>query len=169
MLWLAAAIALSTPAQLPKQDHMTWWREARFGMFIHWGLYAIPAGVWNGKNVPGAAEWLMHTAKVTPAEYEPLQKQFNPVKFEAREWVRTAKNAGMKYIVITSKHHDGFALWHTKQSTWSVEYTPFKRDILKELAVAVGRGGEEGRDSPLLLSLDHGLAPSGLPAAARVG
>ena len=120
---------------------MQWWREARFGMFIHWGLYAVPAGVWNGKNVPGAAEWLMNTAKVTPEEYAPLQKQFNPVNFDARAWVRTAKAAGMKYIVITSKHHDGFALWHTKQTNWSIEYTPFKRDVLKELAVAAKAEG----------------------------
>ncbi|HSI73100.1 MAG TPA: alpha-L-fucosidase, partial [Fimbriimonas sp.] len=153
MLWLAALslplFASDEPARLlpaitdqqVKRDHMTWWREARFGMFIHWGLYAVPAGVWNGKNVPGAAEWLMYTAKVTPAEYEPLQKQFNPVNFNAREWVRTAKGAGMKYIVITSKHHDGFALWHTKQGSWSIENTPFKRDVLKELATAAKQEG----------------------------
>ncbi len=143
MLWLAASLAL-TPgltAPIQKNDHMQWWREARFGMFIHWGLYAVPAGVWNGKPIPGIAEWIMNGAKVTPAEYAPLQKQFNPTKFDARQWVRTAKAGGMKYIVITSKHHDGFALWHTKQTDWSIENTPFKRDVLKELAVAAKAEG----------------------------
>jgi alpha-L-fucosidase len=144
MLWLAASLALApglgSPVQT-KADHMQWWREARFGMFIHWGLYAVPAGVWQGKNYPGASEWLMNTAKITPAEYAPLREKFNPVNFDARQWVRTAKAAGMKYIVITSKHHDGFALWHTKQTDWSIEYTPFKRDVLKELAVAAKAEG----------------------------
>jgi alpha-L-fucosidase len=144
MVWLAALAIGSTmtaPVQQPKNDHLQWWREARFGMFIHWGLYAVPAGVWNGKNVPGAAEWLMFSAKVTPEEYAPLQKQFNPVKFDAKQWVRIAKAAGQKYIVITSKHHDGFALWHTKQTNWSIEHTPFKRDVLKELAKAAKEEG----------------------------
>src|SRR5688500_3342906 len=119
-LLAALALALTMPlAQTPTQDpaheaRMKWWREARFGMFVHWGLYAIPAGVWKGQIHPGASEWLMFTAKVKPADYEPLLKQFNPVKFDARQWVRIAKDAGMKYIVITSKHHDGFALWHTR-------------------------------------------------------
>ncbi len=143
MLWLVASLAL-TPglaAPIQKPDHLQWWREARFGMFIHWGLYAEPAGVWKGQNHPGASEWLMNTAKITPGDYAPLQQKFNPVKFDAKRWVRTAKAAGMKYIVITSKHHDGFALWHTKQTNWSIEHTPFKRDVLKELAVAAKAEG----------------------------
>lgn len=123
-----------TPGERDKR--MKWFREARFGMFIHWGLYAIPAGVWKGRNYPGAAEWLLNTAQIKVADYEPLLPQFNPVKFNAKEWVRIAKDAGMKYLVITSKHHDGFALWHSKQSEWDVESTPFKRDILRELAAA---------------------------------
>ncbi len=123
-----------TPAE--KDRRMKWFREARFGMFVHWGLYAIPAGVWKGKNYEGASEWLLYTAKIKVADYLPLLPQFNPVKFEARKWAKIAKAAGMKYLVITSKHHDGFGLWHSKQTDWDVESTPFKRDILRELAAA---------------------------------
>jgi len=124
-----------------KDARMAWWREARFGMFIHWGLYAIPAGSWAGKDVPGAAEWLMFTAQVPKKEYEPLAKQWNPTKFDAREWVRVAKEAGMKYIVITSKHHEGFGLWPSELNDWNVGRTPFKRDVLKELAAACKEAG----------------------------
>src|SRR5690349_6096635 len=92
-------------------DPLEWWRQARFGMFIHWGLYAIPAGEWKGKPIPGIGEWIMNRAKIPVTEYEHLAAQFNPVKFNADEWVAVAKNAGMKYIVITSKHHDGFAMF----------------------------------------------------------
>ena len=120
---------------LSKEKRMEWWNEARFGMFIHWGLYAVPAGEWKGEKVPGIGEWIMERAKIPVLEYEPLAKQFNPVKFDAEEWVQIAKNAGMKYIVITSKHHDGFCLWDTKYTDYDVmDATPFKRDILAELA-----------------------------------
>ena len=147
---LAAAVALaqggapmdfSQETRAQRDARMKWFREARFGMFIHWGLYAIPAGVWKGQNHAGAAEWLMFTAKIPVADYDPLLAQFNPVDFDAKEWVRIAKNAGMKYIVITSKHHDGFALYPSKQSQWNVAYTPFKRDILKELSQECKKAG----------------------------
>ena len=132
---LALGLTLALAPQDPDKDaRMKWWREARYGMFIHWGLYSIPGGEWNGKNFPGASEWLLTTAKIKPADYEPLQQQFNPVKFNAHDWVKLAKDAGMKYIVITSKHHDGFALWPSKQGTWNIGHTTFNRDILKELA-----------------------------------
>src|ERR1051325_5054201 len=117
-----------------KDFRMAWFRDAKFGMFIHWGLYAIPAGVWQGKNYVGASEWLLNTAQIKIADYEPLIHQFNPAKFDAKEWVRIAKDAGCRYIVITSKHHDGFALYPSKVSDWDVESTPFKRDILAELS-----------------------------------
>jgi len=118
-----------------RDRRLAWWREARFGMFIHWGLYAIPAGEWKGKQIEGIGEWIMNTAQIPVAEYEPLAQQFNPVRFDAKEWVGIAKSAGMKYIVITSKHHDGFCLFDSKYTDYDVlDATPFKRDILKELA-----------------------------------
>jgi alpha-L-fucosidase len=111
-------------------------------MFIHFGLYAIPAGEWKGKTIPGIGEWIMNRAKIPVAEYELLARQFNPSKFNADEWVQLAQDAGMKYMVITSKHHDGFALFDSKVSTWDiVDATPFKRDLLKELAAACQRKG----------------------------
>ena len=96
--------------KLSDDERMAWWREARFGMFIHWGLYAVPAGEYKGKSVRGNGEWIMEKAKIPVKDYEPFAGQFNPVKFNAKEWVSIAKNAGMKYIVITSKHHEGFCL-----------------------------------------------------------
>jgi len=122
-------------------QRMEWFRDARFGMFIHWGLYSVPAGVWKGSDVPGAAEWLQFTAKVKPEDYEPLQQQFNPVNFDAKKWVSIAKNAGMKYIVITSKHHEGFGMWPSKLGTWNIGHTQFQRDPLKELAQACKEAG----------------------------
>ncbi|MGQ9731787.1 MAG: alpha-L-fucosidase [Candidatus Zipacnadales bacterium] len=127
--------APETPEQ--RDARMKWWREARFGMFIHWGLYAIPAGTWKGQRIDGIGEWIMHNAKIPVAEYAALAEQFNPVKFDANEWVSIAKNAGMKYIVITSKHHDGFAMFHSEASPYNIyDATPFKRDPLAELAEA---------------------------------
>src|SRR6266851_1021620 len=121
---------------------MKWFREARFGMFIHWGLYAVPAGEWKGKLIPGLGEWIMNRAKIPVSEYQPLARQFNPVKFNAEEWVKVAKDAGMKYLVITSKHHDGFAMFDSKVSAYNIaEATPFKRDPLKELAAACQKAG----------------------------
>ena len=121
---------------------MTWWRESRFGMFIHWGLYAIPAGEWNGQRPQGAAEWIMNRGQIPVREYEQLAKQFNPVEFNADEIARLAKEAGMKYLVITSKHHDGFALFKSNASSYNVvDATPFKRDIIGELAAACERQG----------------------------
>jgi alpha-L-fucosidase len=133
----------SAPAPDPmKEKRLEWFREAKYGLFIHWGLYAIPAGEWKGQRIPGIGEWIMNRAKIPVKEYEQLAKQFNPVKFNADEWVRLAKDAGMKYIVITSKHHDGFALYDSKVSTWDiVDATPFKRDVLKELAAACAKQG----------------------------
>ncbi|MFO0827634.1 MAG: alpha-L-fucosidase [Phycisphaerales bacterium] len=128
-------------SQADRDQRMHWWRDARFGMFIHWGLYAVAAGEWNGKPVPGAGEWILYNGKIKPEDYEPLQKQFNPVKFNAKQWVEIAKNAGMRYIVITSKHHDGFCLWDTKLTDWDVMDTPFHRDILKELSAACEEAG----------------------------
>jgi alpha-L-fucosidase len=126
-----------------KQDaKMKWWREARFGMFIHWGLYSIPAGEWKGEQIPGISEWIMYRARIPVAEYEKLAAQFDPQKYDAEKWVKMAKEAGMKYIVITSKHHDGFAMFNSKASKYNiVDATPFDRDPLKELADACKKHG----------------------------
>ena len=127
-----------------------WWREARFGMFVHFGLYSIPAGVWKGEVMGrnGYAEWIRmqqgfpgYNAEggvgIERAEYDTLLDQFNPVNFDAEKWILEARNAGMKYFLITAKHHDGFALWPSKVSKYNVvDATPFKRDILGELSKA---------------------------------
>ena len=129
-----------TPAQ--RDARMKWWRESRFGMFIHWGVYSVPAGTYKGEQVKGIGEWIMNRGKIPVAEYRAFAKEFNPVKFNADEWVRTAKEAGMKYIVITSKHHDGFAMFDSKASDWNiVKASPFGRDPLKELAAACRKHG----------------------------
>ncbi len=119
---------------------MQWWREARFGMFIHWGLYAIPAGEWNGKTELRRVD--PRTAPRSRCRVRQASSaQFNPVKFDAAAWVRMAKDAGMKYIVITTKHHDGFCLFDSKVTDFDVMATPFKRDILKELSEACRKEG----------------------------
>ena len=118
---------------------LDWWREARFGLFIHWGLYAVPAGEWNGRTDYG--EWIRSSAKIPIDVYDQFRARFNPTKFNPDEWVRLAKQAGMKYIVITSKHHDGFGLFDSAQTDWDVMATPYGRDILKQLAAACQRGG----------------------------
>jgi alpha-L-fucosidase len=127
------------PAESKEQRdaRMEWWREARFGMFIHWGLYAKPAGVYRGNEIKGLGEWIMFDAKITVAEYETYAKDFNPVKFNADQWISLAKAAGMKYIVITAKHCDGFAMYPSKASKYNLaDATPFKRDPMAELAKA---------------------------------
>jgi alpha-L-fucosidase len=138
---LAGCSAGSEAARQDDDDRMTWFREARFGLFIHWGLYAIPAGRWEDET--NHAEWIMNTAQIPVDQYEQYVEQFNPVKFDANEWVRIAKDAGMKYIVITSKHHDGFCLFDSEFTDYDIMSTPFQRDILKELSEAAHREGLE--------------------------
>ena len=129
-----------TPAQ--RDARMKWWREARFGMFIHWGLYSIPAGEWNGKRTPHIGEWIMNDLSIPVADYKAFAKDFNPTGFSAHDIVALAKSAGMKYIVITSKHHDGFAMFDSKADPFNiVAATPFKRDPLKELAAECKKQG----------------------------
>ncbi len=123
-------------------DRMEWWRDATFGMFIHWGVYAVPAGIYKEEQIPNIGEWIMNTAGIPIPEYEEFAKQFNPVKYDAEEWVRIARDAGMKYIVITSKHHDGFSLWDSKVSEYDViDFAPIKRDLLAELRDACNKYG----------------------------
>jgi alpha-L-fucosidase len=121
---------------------MAWWRDAKFGLFIHWGVYSVPAGFYKGEPVKGIGEWIMNKGKIPMAEYQLFAKDFNPVKFDADEWVRMARDAGMKYIVITSKHHDGFAMYPTKVNQWNiVDATPWDHDPLQELAEACRKYG----------------------------
>ena len=117
-----------------KNKRMEWWREARFGMFIHWGLYSVPSGEWGGKTDYG--EWIRTDAQIPVEVYDTLVTHFNPIKFNAEDIVKTAKDAGMKYIVITTKHHDGFCLFDSKYTTFDIMSTPYKKDIMKELATA---------------------------------
>ena len=154
IIFLTSVLSFSLPAQKTnllqnqrsvdesKEKKLQWFREARFGMMIHWGLYSVPAGEWKGRPIEGLGEWIMNHAKIPVAEYEQLAKQFDPEKFDAEEIVRLAKNAGMKYIVITAKHHDGFAMYHSTVSEYNIfDATPFKRDPMKELAVAAQKAG----------------------------
>ena len=137
-----AAQSAVTESAAQKDARMKWWRDARFGMFIHWGLYAVPAGTWKGERVNGLGEWIMARAPIPVAEYAPLAKQFNPTQFDPDAWVKIAKDAGMKYIIITSKHHDGFAIFDSKVSSYDiVDATPYHRDAIKQLASAARRAG----------------------------
>src|SRR5687768_258488 len=128
--------------KLSHDDRMKWWREARFGMFIHWGVYAVPAGTHNGQKIGRIGEWIMNRGKISVADYKQYARQFNPVNYDPEAWVKMAKDAGMKYIVITSKHHDGFALFDSKASDWDVvDATPYGQDLIKPLAEACRKNG----------------------------
>jgi len=127
---------------LTNDERMAWWRDARFGMFIHWGVYSLPAGTWDGHQIGNIGEWIMNRGKIPVADYRAMAKNFNPVKYDPDSWVKMAKDAGMKYIVITSKHHDGFALFDTKASDWNiVDATAYGKDLLKPLAEACRKYG----------------------------
>ncbi|MCH7228811.1 alpha-L-fucosidase [Haloferula sp. A504] len=144
-------LAESSPASPPpeaavdlekaRQERIGWWRDARYGLFIHWGLYAIPAGTWKDKVYDhGYSEWIMFSEKIPREEYAKLGKRFNPESFDADAWVEVAKQAGMRYVVITAKHHDGFSLFDSKVTDYDVmDATPFRRDIIKELEEACHR------------------------------
>ena len=123
-------------------ERMEWWRAARFGMFIHWGIYSVPAGVYNGQKSHHIGEWLMRDFNIPVAEYAQYAKRFAPTNFDAEQWVKIARDAGMKYIVITAKHHDGFAMFHSHVGHYNVyDATPWHHDPLQELAVACRKQG----------------------------
>ena len=125
-----------------RDDRMAWWRQARFGMFIHWGVYSVPAGTYNDKQISGIGEWIMLRGKIPVAQYKEYARQFNPLKYDPDSWVRLAKETGMKYIVITSKHHEGFALFDSAVTDWDVvDATPYGKDLLKPLAEACRKHG----------------------------
>jgi alpha-L-fucosidase len=136
----STAKAKVTETAAERDARMKWWREAKFGLFIHWGIYAVPAGKY-GDNT-GYGEWIMNSAKIPVATYQEFARQFNPVKYNAEQWVKTARDAGMKYVVITSKHHDGFALYPSAASKWSIaDATPYRKDLLGPLVEAAhGQG-----------------------------
>ncbi len=146
---LSSIQAADAPAGLPPKEttvqrdtRLAWWHEAKFGMFIHWGLYSLAAGEWKGGYYSGIGEWIMYKARIPIAEYEQLAARFNPVKFDAEAWAQLAQDAGMKYLIITSKHHDGFAMFGSKADAFNiVDATPFKRDPIKELAAACAKRG----------------------------
>jgi alpha-L-fucosidase len=146
----AASLSLDPHANETKAQRdarMKWWREARFGMFIHWGLYAVPAGVWRGQDThgdfsAGAGEWIMHDLKIPVAPYAAQVSQFDPEQFDADTWVSIARAAGMKYIVMTAKHHEGFAMYPTKVDGFNIyDATRFKRDPIGEMAAACKKAG----------------------------
>lgn len=115
---------------------MEWFCNAKYGVFIHWGLYALPGGEWQGRHVPSGTEWIMRNAKISYAEYSLLMHRFSPTNFDADDWVRRIKSYGAGYICFTAKHHDGFAMYDSKVSDYSTMHTPFGRDVLKELSAA---------------------------------
>lgn len=131
-------IAQSQESQAKYDQKMEWWRDAKFGMFIHWGPYSLYGGVYDGyKQRRGGAEWIMNRCKIPVNAYKAMATTFNPTEFNAEDIVLTAKNAGMKYIVLTSKHHDGFAMFKSDATNFNiVDYTPFKRDVVDEMAKA---------------------------------
>lgn len=148
---------LSSPVFSQKRNNLSldpqkaeWFKEAKFGMFIHWGLYSLLEGSYNGHTLPDTtfangkswyAEWIQMRLEVPSKEYKALAQKFNPVNFDADAWIKEAKNAGMRYFVITSKHHDGFALWDSKVSDFTIMNTPFKRDVIAELVAACKKYG----------------------------
>jgi alpha-L-fucosidase len=146
--WLLLAITVCLPvsAQAPraaKDGHrMDWWREAKFGMFIHWGVYSVPAGIYRDKEVVAKSnalgEWIMRNAEIPVDEYQGFARQFNPVKYQPEEWAALAKRAGMRYVVITAKHHDGFAMYDSAATNWDiVDATPYGKDVIAPLASAI--------------------------------
>lgn len=142
LLSIVFAHTVFAQKELTRDERMKWWREARFGMFIHWGDYAVLGGIYKGNEIGHAGEWIMNRGKIPVAEYQQYAKKFNPVKFDADAWVKLAKEAGMKYIVITAKHHDGFAMFKSNASKWNiVDATPYGKDVLKPLAASCRKYG----------------------------
>jgi len=119
-----------------------WFKQAKFGMMVHWGLYALPAGEWKGRRMPFIGEWAQSYFRIPNAEYGRLAAAFNPILFDADAWVQLARDAGMQYLVVTSKHHDGFAMYRSRVDAYNiVDATPFKRDVIGELAGACRKHG----------------------------
>lgn len=126
---------------MDSQERIAWLKEAKFGMFIHWGLYSLLAGEYKGEQVKGIAEWIMYRFHIPVSEYGKLKEQFSAEKFCAKDWVSMAKNAGIKYMVFTAKHHDGFCMYDSKISDYNIMHTPFGRDAVLELSEECQRQG----------------------------
>jgi len=125
-----------------RKEALQEWKNMKFGMFIHWGVYSVPAGVWEGKQIEKLGEQIQRHARISAEDYKEVAARFNPVKFDADKIVELAKNTGMKYIVLTAKHHDGFCMWDSKHTDWDImESSPYKKDILKALADACKKHG----------------------------
>lgn len=137
----ASTIKLPVETEEEYNQRMKWWKDSKYGMFIHWGLYAILSGYYNGQRTPSIPEWIQNTLQIPLAAYKKLVPEFNPVKFNADDWAKLAKAAGMKYVVLTAKHHDGFALFDSKASTYNVMNTPYKTDIVRALKDACHKQG----------------------------
>ncbi len=134
----------AVPVEVTDAERIQWFQHDKLGMFIHWGPYSALAGEWKGQRIPvgNEAEWIMQRFNIPVAEYRERARKFNPVHFNAEEWVALAKAAGMKYLVVTAKHHDGFAMYASKVTRYNiVDWTPFHRDPLKELAEACKKAG----------------------------
>ena len=140
--FLAPLAGAADETKEQRDARMKWWREAKFGMFIHWGVYAVPAGTYKDKQIRGIGEWIMRNAEIPVSEYRAYARQLNPVKYDPESWAALAKQAGMKYIVITSKHHDGFALFPSEVTDWDVkDATPYGKDLIGPLASAARSKG----------------------------
>ena len=132
----------SSSATPPGGNSRDWFKQAQFGLMVHWGLYALPAGEWKGKRMPFIGEWAQSFFRIPNAEYAALANAFNPVLFDAESWVKLAAKAGMRYVVVTSKHHDGFAMYRSRVDAFNIyEATPFRRDVIAEVAVACQKHG----------------------------
>ena len=139
---LPAGLEQQVQQEAKRAARLQWFNEAKYGLFINWGLYALPAGEWKGKPIGGIGEWIMHNARIPVKAYELLAREFNPVKFNADDWAQLAVDAGMKYVVYDCKHHDGFAMYHSRVSPYNVtDATPWRRDPFKELEQACAKRG----------------------------
>ncbi|HEV2291275.1 MAG TPA: alpha-L-fucosidase, partial [Gemmatimonadales bacterium] len=158
--WNPAGRMWATVLPPAPDDRMTWWREARFGMFIHWGLYSVLEGSWGGRD--DYAEWIRNNAHIPIGEYDKLVGRFDPTRFDADKWAAMAHDAGMKYVTITTKHHDGFCLFDSRLTDFCIRSTPFRRDIMRELSVAVRKQG-------LVQCWYHSIMDWHHPDAQRIG